>query len=111
MESRKNMSKRIGSVILIIIGMLYFSFYIALNAGYYEYIKRQETTFTSEQIKKFESDVSLGNPIDIENYIGNISYNNASSRRLGNSISDGISRYATISLERIFKILSKLIEE
>lgn len=111
MESKGKIGKRVVYLFLILISMLYFSFYIALNAGYYEYIKRQETTFTSEQIKKFEDDVLLGNPVDIENYMGNVNPNNLSNRRLGNSISDGISKYATISLERIFKILNNLIEE
>ena len=95
------MEKKLTSLFKLILLILLFAFviiYVSNMNGYYSYSNYKKSLLTEEGIKKFEQDVSLGNPIDIDNYIEeDIDYSNKISRtslyisnRIGHFIRGGI---------------------
>lgn len=48
--------------------LLFISFYIALESGYYEAKVSKKTAMTEESIKRFEEDIKEGKPIDVNSY-------------------------------------------
>ena len=90
----------------------FVTFYVSFKSGYYEYNSRRKMTFTREQIERFESDVSSGNYVDINDYLINTDkdYQNKISRvTLG--VSEIISKYTKKCINIVFSKISRLVEE
>lgn len=98
------------SYIFLVLFMAFFTLYLAGKAGYYEYTQSQKKVFTEEQIKKFEEDVALGKEVDIEDYLVIKENFQDKNKRIGLKISELIGIYTKIGVEKIFKILTKLVE-
>lgn len=92
--------------------LIYVIVFFSSATGYYEYNNHRKATLTSEQIKKFESDIALGKPVDINQYVikDNYSYKTNLSMFFI-KISDGISGIVTNGVKYTFKWISSFIEE
>lgn len=107
------MNKKLNKIfwyIFLVLFMAFFTLYTAGKAGYYEYTQNQKKTFTEEQIKKFEEDVALGKEVDIEDYLVVKENFQGENKRLGLKISEFIGTYTKLGVDKIFKILTKLVE-
>lgn len=90
----------------------FITLYISQATGYYEYQQSRKASFTAEQIKQFEQDVKDGKPIDITTYLQNTNKNYQNNiSKVGLDISEAISKYTKISIEKIFAGIAKVLEE
>ena len=96
--------------VFLVLFMAFFTLYSAGKAGYYEYTQNQKKVFTEEQIKKFEEDVALGKEVDIEDYLVIKENFQGKNKRIGLKISEFIGTYTKLGVDKIFKILNKLVE-
>lgn len=107
------MNKKLNKVfwyIFLVLFMAFSTLYSAGKAGYYEYTQSQKKVFTEEQIKKFEEDVALGKEVDIEDYLVVKENFQGKDKRIGLKISEFIGIYTKLAIDKIFKILTKLVE-
>lgn len=107
------MEKKLNKVfwyVFLILFMAFLTLYTAGKGGYYEYTQNKRKVFTEEQIKKFEEDVSKGIEIDINDYLVVKEDFQAKEKRMGLKISEFIGTYTKIGVDKIFKILTKLVE-
>lgn len=92
--------------------VIFLTLYLSQATGYYEYEQHKKVSFTSEQIKKFESDVAAGKNVDLDSYLEDKEkdYSNKTSK-LGYNISKAIGQYVKDGLDATFKVLNKAMEE
>ena len=111
-EDKVKIYKRNFKLWFTILFICFMTLYFSQVAGYYEYEQYQKSTFTSEQIKKFEADVALGKKVDINDYVDsdNQDYSNKMSD-IGYKISDEIGKYVKLGIEGTFGALNKLVAE
>ena len=107
--------QKIGNIIFrrfwFIMFLIFLTLYVSQASGYYEYEISRKSSFTEEQIKKFEQDIRDGKEIDVEEYISHTTkdyQNKLSSSAL--SISEMISKYTKLGIERIFSAIGKAVE-
>ena len=105
----KKISKAFWYIFLILF-MCFSTLYTAGKAGYYEYTQSQKKVFTEEQIKKFEQDVAMGKEVNIEDYLVVKENFQGKKKRMGLKISEIIGTYTRLGVDKIFKILTKLVE-
>jgi len=108
----KKILKKTIKYTFIFLFVIFLTLYFSMISGYYEYINHEKMVLTEEQIKKFESDVSAGKNIDLENYITptNKNYQNGISK-LGLNISNLVSKGVNNGVEQFFNFLMKLVDE
>lgn len=98
--------------ILLLIFACYIIIYIISNSSYYDYQLQKKTILTNEQIKLFESDISQGRDVSLNDYVistekdysnnlTKFTYN--ITRNLNESIKSGI--------EVCFKLLNNLVSD
>lgn len=111
-EDKIKIYKRICKFCFIVLFICFLTLYFSQAAGYYEYEQHKQTTFTSEQIKKFEQDVAEGKKVDINDYLdsSNQDYSNKMSD-LGYQVSDSLGKYVKMGIEGTFGALNKLVTE
>lgn len=110
-EAKQKLGNKIFSKILFILFLAFLTLYVSQAAGYYEYQNSKKTSFTQEQIEKFEQDVKDGKEIDVEDYLVNT--NKDYQNKLSNSaltISETISKYTKSGIEKIFSALGSAME-
>lgn len=99
----------------IIIGtffLLFLALYFTQATGYHEYEQRKRTTFTEEEIKRFEQDVKDGKNIDMETYLDRDEHNYENKlSNLGLSLSRKIEEAMNQGIEYLFRSINKVIEE
>lgn len=95
---------------LIILFVMFMTLYISQASGYYDYKLHKRSELTEEQIKKFESDIKVGKPIDVEEYlkIDLRDYNNSFSKA-GNKFSNFTTKMIKKTIEGTFTVLEKLL--
>lgn len=111
-EDKIKIYKRMFRFTFFLLFVAFLTLYMSGENGYYEYEQNKHTTFTSEQIKKFEQDVADGKKVDINDYLEtqNKDYSNKVSS-LGYKVSDNIGKYVKLGIEGTFGALNKLVEE
>ena len=79
--------------------------------GLFDIFKKKEP-LTEEQMKQFEEDVKNNENIDLNDYVVNTQtdYTNKFTKGVTNA-SLTINRYLKKSIESVFKIMSKMVEE
>lgn len=102
-------------VIKILFGMVFIAFIISYaigESGYYEYQLANKKYLTEEQMKKFEEDVKNGSEVDIKDYTveTRIDYTNKFTDLVSNT-SMSINKYLKKSIESIFGLLNKVVQE
>lgn len=111
-EIRHKRANRIFLSFVFILFITFITLYISQATGYYEFEQSRKAIFTAEQIEKFEQDVKDGKEIDINNYLDNTNkdYQNGISR-FCLDISENISKYTKLGVEKVFGGIAKMIEE
>lgn len=107
------MKKKINPVLLttIILFGIYMALYYMAETGYYDYKEYNKMIVTEEAMKKFESDVSEGKDVSIENYITpQKNYENKVSN-LGLKASESIEKFMTKGIGGFFKVLGSLVSD
>lgn len=102
-------------VIKILFGMVFIAFIISYaigESGYYEYQLANKKYLTEEQMKKFEEDVKNGSDVDLKDYTveTRIDYTNKFTDLVSNT-SMSINKYLKKSIESIFGLLNKVVQE
>lgn len=111
-EEKQKLGNKIFRKIWFILFLVFLTLYVSQASGYYEYSTAKKTSFTEEQIKKFEQDIKDGKNIDIEEYITNTNKNYQTKlSRSSLSISETITRYTKRGIEKIFSIIGNAMEE
>ena len=111
-ETKRKVRNKIFRWSLFFLFIAFVTLYFSQATGYYEYEQSRKTAFTEEQIKQFEQDVKDGKEIDINNYLENTNkdyQNNISQATL--NISETISKYMKLGIEKIFEGIVKIVEE
>lgn len=103
--------KRIFHTVFIILFASFLVLFLSQTTGYSEYQNQKQVALTKKQIEKFEKDVSLGKPVDINTYLENTNkdYQNKLSKiglRISKITGGGIYHL----VKQSFKFLSKLSE-
>lgn len=106
MKKKKNYFLRILSLLFLI----FISLYIAMESGYYEAKLSKKTTMTEESIKKFESDIKNGKPIDINSYSYNefTDYSN-NTTNLAIFVGENVEKFMTSGINSVFEFLKSLV--
>lgn len=111
-ESKNKKRNKVFKRIMFFLFITFLTLYLSQATGYYEYEQSRKTAFTEEQIKQFEQDVKDGKEIDINKYLENTNknyQNNISKTTL--NISEAISKYTKLGIEKLFEGIAKAIEE
>lgn len=110
-DNKKKMINKFFGWFLFILFITFVTLYISQSTGYYEYEQARKTAFTKEQIERFEQDVKDGKEIDINEYLENTNkdYQNNISRFTLN-VSEGISKYTRLGIEKILGQIAKWVE-
>lgn len=111
-ESKTKRRNKIFKWTLFFLFLSFITLYLSQATGYYEYEQSRKTAFTEEQIKQFEQDVKDGKEIDVTKYLENTNknyQNNISKATL--NISEAISKYMKLGIEKVFEGIAKVIEE
>lgn len=105
----ENTCKNYLLITIIILFIIFLILYISSERGYYEYKVHTKTMLTNEAIKKFESDISSGKNVKIENYITSerIDYSNIVSDT-GYNTGMFIEKFMNKGIKKTVKILSSL---
>lgn len=106
-EKKEHFVKYLFQIIFIIIFISFLTLYFSHNSGYFEYEQYKKTSFTKEQIEKFEQDIKDGKDVDITNYLDNneADYSNKVST-LGLNLSKGIEKTIKGGLNKVINILN-----
>lgn len=95
--------------------MLFLAFvigYIIEETGYYEYNLQNKMVMTNESMAKFEEDLKEGKDVMLEDYVVNTEKDYTSSlTRSTNTISVKVNDVLKKSIESVFKVLGKFVEE
>lgn len=80
--------------------------------GYYDHLQYNKKVLTEEAMKKFESDVSSGKDVTVEDYLVDTykDYSNGISK-LGLKISTDSSKIVSYAVKKTFGVLNKLFTE
>ena len=107
------MKRRINPVLLLTIVLfgIYMALYYMAETGYYEYKEYNKMIVTEEAMKRFESDVSEGKDVSIENYVSPTkTYENKVSN-LGLKTSEYVEKFMTKGLGGFFKVVGSLVSD
>lgn len=109
-EKRENMLKYFFKLFIIILFISFLTLYFSTNSGYFEYEQYKKTSFTKEQIEKFEQDIKDGKEVDITNYLDNndINYSNKVSN-IGLNLSKGIEKTIKGGLNKVIELLNNAL--
>ena len=96
-------------MILGILFLIFMSYNIAYESGYYESNVSRKSKITQEKLKEFEQDVKENKEVDIKDYVDNdyIDYSSSMSN-LGNTISSSINNFIEGGLGNVFDFFGKL---
>lgn len=111
-DKKNKVVNKIFGWFLFILFITFVTLYISQATGYYEYEQARKTAFTKEQIEQFEKDVKDGKEIDINKYLDNTNKNYQSNlSKLTLNISEGISKYTKLGIEKVFSQIAEWIED
>ena len=96
-------------IILTSLFIIFISYLIAYNSGYYEANVNKTTKIVEEKLEEFEQDVKDGKEIDIKEYVTSdyIDYSSSFSK-LGSKLSTSLDNFVNNDLTNIFNFIGKL---
>ncbi len=111
-ETKQELGNKIFRRFWFVMFLIFLTLYISQASGYYEYEISKKSTFTTEQIKKFEQDIKDGKNIDIQEYMENTNknYQNKLSK-MALSLSETISKYTKLGIEKFFSVIGNAMED
>lgn len=107
------MNKKTTFKLILVVAFLSFLItYVIGISGYYEYELSNKRIMTENKMKQFEEDVKNNENIDLNDYVVNtqIDYTNKFTDTVTN-FSLVLNKYFKKSIETVFKIINKLVEE
>lgn len=107
------MNKKTTFKIILVVAFLSFLItYVIGISGYYEYELSNKRIMTEEKMKQFEEDVKNNENIDLNDYVVNtqVDYTNKFTDTVTNA-SLVLNKYLKKSIESVFKIINKMVEE
>ncbi len=109
-EKKQSFIKYLCKLFAIIVFISFLTLYFSQKSGYFEYEQYKKTSFTKEQIEKFEQDIKDGKEVDITNYLDNrdADYSNKISK-LGLSLSKGIEKTIKSGLSKVVDMLNNAL--
>ncbi len=96
-------------IILSILFIIFVSYIIAYNSGYYELEVSKKARLTEEKLNEFEDDVRNNLDVELKDYISDdyIDYSSAMSK-VGNNLSSVVNNFIENGLTDFFNTLGKL---
>lgn len=109
-NKKEDFVKTVLKLFMIVIFISFLTLYLSQNSGYYQYEQYKKTSFTKEQIQKFEQDIKDGKKVDITDYLDNDvgDYSNKISN-LGLSLSRGIEKTIKKGLNKVIELLNSVM--
>ena len=106
------MKKKKNNYFFIILGMLFvvfISYIIAYNSGYYEMSNLKKARITEEKKEEFERDVKNSENVEIKDYLSDeyIDYSSTMSK-VGNRLSNSIDKFIEGGLSDFLNTIGKL---
>ena len=94
---------------LTILFVIYISYSVSLENGYYQSKVGEKTILTEEKIEEFEQDIKEGKELDIKDYVVD-DYKDYSSpiSKAGQKISLGVENFITKGIGEFVSVVSKL---
>lgn len=109
---KKDRKVKIFKFLFIIFFMIYITIYVSQKAGYYEYKNYQKANLTREQITQFELDIKNGKNVKLNDYVVNTNKNYQTRiSKIGNNLSNFISKMVNKGINSSFDFLIKLVDE
>ena len=109
---KKDKKNKIFKFLIVLLFIIYITIYISEKTGYYEYKNYQKTILTKEQIVKFEDDVKNGKNVKLNDYVVNTNKNYQTRlSKMGNGLSELISKMINKGIDSCFEFLNKLVDE
>ena len=96
-------------IILSILFIIFVSYMIAYNSGYYDLEVSKKTLLTQEKLEEFENDIKNEESVDIKNYLTS-DYKDYSTpiSKVGSNLSASLNNFIENSLGEFFNSLTKL---
>lgn len=99
-------------VFILLVFLIFFVLYISKEAGYYEYKAHSKAALTQKQIEKFETDLSNGKNVTIDDYIVNDKVDYTSKvGDIGYKFGNLVEGFMNEGLKKTLKFLSALFYE
>ena len=109
---KSNKKIKIFKFVFVLLFIIYITIYISEKSGYYEYKNYQKATLTKDQISKFENDVKNGKNVKINDYVINTNkHYQTNLSKMGNNLSNLISKIINKGIDSSFDFLIKLVDE
>lgn len=104
--------EKIFKIIFICMFITFVIAYVIEKSGYVEYNLRNKTVLTNEAMKQFEKDVSEGLDVSIEDYVVNTNTDYTTRLTRGtNKVSNKVNSILKKSIEGVFKVLGKFVDD
>ncbi len=98
--------------IVLLVFISYLIVYIISISSYYDYQLQKKTILTSEQIKLFESDISQGKDVSLNDYVISTEKDYSNNlTRFTYKITYNINNYIKNGIETCFKLLNNLVAD
>lgn len=99
-------------LILVVVFLAFLITYVISMSGYYEYELSNKRIMTEDKMKQFEEDVKNNESIDLNDYVVNThtDYTNKFTRTV-TDMSFTLNKYLKKSIESVFKVINKMVEE
>ncbi|MDD2469387.1 MAG: hypothetical protein PHI22_00380 [Bacilli bacterium] len=96
-------------IILSLLFAIFITLYISQATGYYDYEQYKKVELTKDKIALFEQDVKDGKPVDINNYLENVTYDyNNNVSKTGLRLSSMIKKHVRSGIDGVLSFLSML---
>lgn len=98
--------------IVLLVFTCYIIVYIISISSYYDYQLQKKTILTNEQIKLFESDISQGKDVSLNDYVVSTEKDYSNSlTKFTYKITKNINKSIKNSVEVCFKLLNNLVSD
>ncbi len=104
---KKSFIRLIGIFLLVI----FFALMIMNYTGFYEYRVAKKTALTTENIEKFEKDISEGKDVNVKNYLEEEKDNSNTISRLTFKTSEMVGKAFNKVITLLFKSIEKSMTE
>ncbi len=105
----KNLNK--GFRFLFLLSLMFYSIiFFTVRFGYYDQQLKNRQILTKEKMEAFERDVANGLNVELIDYVEDTNKYFTNKIGLGYKVSDAIGKISKKSLNQMFKILYKLVE-
>lgn len=103
---------KIFKSVVLLVFTCYIIVYIISISSYYEYQLQKKTILTNEQIKLFESDISQGKDVSLNDYVVSTEKDYSNSlTKFTYKVASNINKSIKNGVEVCFKLLNNLVSD